>query len=257
VAGDSAVASETSSETSSADVTIDTPEEAVEVSSPVCYAGEFETNNAAGDAISGAGSDAIAPVTAQEDAPAVIAAEEKKPEAPVAPALPSGHFRATPEMMSYVGCSEAEMADILRDLGYRVHPPAEPEGPHSFSLVPRRQRDNRNQHRRQERPQGNRPHHERSHGENRGRGQQRPNEAPVVNAEGAPAAAPEQAREGEQRRHERPQRQDRQDRPQQGDKRPNNEQRQARDQKQGDRPPRNEGQRDQRRDDKRGDRRDG
>ena len=37
--------------------------------------------------------------------------------------LPPGWFRATPQMMSLVGCSEPEMANVLRGLGYRVHPP--------------------------------------------------------------------------------------------------------------------------------------
>src|SRR5262249_7036191 len=43
--------------------------------------------------------------------------------------LPPGWFRATPQMMSLVGCSEPEMADVLRALGYRVHPPSDEHGP--------------------------------------------------------------------------------------------------------------------------------
>ena len=53
--------------------------------------------------------------------------EEPKPEGPRP--LPPGWFRATPQMMSLVGCSEPEMADVLRGLGYRVHPPSEESGP--------------------------------------------------------------------------------------------------------------------------------
>jgi ATP-dependent RNA helicase SUPV3L1/SUV3 len=81
--------------------------------------------------------------------------------------LPPGHFRATPQMMSLVGCSEPEMANVLRALGYRVHPPSEENGPlHSFSIKPRfvrereeqreRQRQQHRQHRdqrRRERPE--------------------------------------------------------------------------------------------------------
>jgi len=70
-------------------------------------------------------------------------------------------------MMSLVGCSEPEMANVLRALGYRVHPPSEENGPlHSFSIKPRfvrereeqreRQRQQHRQHRdqrRRERPE--------------------------------------------------------------------------------------------------------
>jgi ATP-dependent RNA helicase SUPV3L1/SUV3 len=75
--------------------------------------------------------------------------------------LPPGHFRATPQMMSLVGCSEPEMADVLRGLGYRVLLPTEEGGPHSFSVKPRflrereeqreRQREQQRQHREQRR----------------------------------------------------------------------------------------------------------
>jgi ATP-dependent RNA helicase SUPV3L1/SUV3 len=58
------------------------------------------------------------------------------------PALPPGHFRATPEMLSLIGCGEAEMTVILRALGYRVHqPPEGVEGPTTFSMRPRFQRE--------------------------------------------------------------------------------------------------------------------
>ena len=64
-------------------------------------------------------------------------------------------------MMSLVGCSEPEMADVLRGLGYRVLLPTEEGGPHSFSVKPRflrereeqreRQREQQRQHREQRR----------------------------------------------------------------------------------------------------------
>jgi len=104
-----------------------------------------------------------------EQAPAEQApTEEVKAEAPKAEAprkegprrLPPGWFRATPQMMSLVGCSEPEMADVLRGLGYRVHPPSEEHGPlHAFSIKPRfvrereEQRERQRQQQRQQREQ--------------------------------------------------------------------------------------------------------
>jgi ATP-dependent RNA helicase SUPV3L1/SUV3 len=68
-------------------------------------------------------------------------------------ALPPGHFRATSQMMSLVGCSEPEMADVLRGLGYRVLPPAEEGGLHSFSVKPRFLREREEQRERQRQQQ--------------------------------------------------------------------------------------------------------
>lgn len=80
-------------------------------------------------------------------------AEEAAPEAPKPEGprpLPPGWFRATPQMMSLVGCSEPEMADVLRGLGYRVHPPTEEHGPlHAFSVKPRFVREREEQRERQ------------------------------------------------------------------------------------------------------------
>jgi ATP-dependent RNA helicase SUPV3L1/SUV3 len=240
--------------------------EIVEVSSPVCYAPELEPlPMASSDAIGGSGSDAIGAVSPQpEPAPVsdVASSEpaQKAPEAPVPPPLPPGHFRATPEMMSYVGCSEAEMADILRDLGYRVHPPTEPEGPHSFSLAPRRPHNARPQ-RRDDRPQGNRPH-----GQRHGRGREQ--DKPAAAAQGAaPAGEGDQAaaQTGEQRPdRQRPDRQ-RHDGPHQNKPRSNDDRRnqQARggEQNRGPRKegPRNEGPRQEgaRKEGRRDERRDG
>ena len=73
--------------------------------------------------------------------------EAKKPEPK--PLMP-GYFRATPQMMSLVGCSEPEMANVLRALGYRVHPPSDENGPlHSFSIKPRFVREREEQRERQ------------------------------------------------------------------------------------------------------------
>jgi len=75
--------------------------------------------------------------------------EGAKPASGARP-LPPGWFRATPQMMSLVGCSEPEMADVLRGLGYRVHPPTEEHGPlHSFSVKPRYVREREEQRERQ------------------------------------------------------------------------------------------------------------
>ena len=82
--------------------------------------------------------------------------------------LPPGWFRATPQMMSLVGCSEPEMANVLRGLGYRVHPPAEEHGPlYAFSVKPRfvrereEQRERQRQQQRQQRDQQRRQRPER------------------------------------------------------------------------------------------------
>src|SRR5262249_50666662 len=79
-------------------------------------------------------------------------AEEAKPEAiKTEPRpLPPGYFRATSQMMSLVGCSEPEMANVLRGLGYRVHPPSEENGPlYAFSVKPRFVREREEQRERQ------------------------------------------------------------------------------------------------------------
>jgi len=74
--------------------------------------------------------------------------EERKPSGPRP--LPPGWFRATPQMMSLVGCSEPEMADVLHGLGYRVHPPTEESGPlHAFSVKSRYVREREEQRERQ------------------------------------------------------------------------------------------------------------
>jgi len=64
--------------------------------------------------------------------------------------LPPGWFRATPQMMSLVGCSEPEMANVLAALGYRVHPPTEEFGPlYAYSVKPRFVREREEQRERQ------------------------------------------------------------------------------------------------------------
>jgi ATP-dependent RNA helicase SUPV3L1/SUV3 len=103
---------------------------------------------------------AVEEIKAEEPAPAVdvmIAvahtSEEAKLDEPkkVEPKpLAPGWFRATPQMMSLVGCSEPEMADVLRGLGYRVHPPTDESGPlFAFSVKPRFVREREEQRERQ------------------------------------------------------------------------------------------------------------
>ena len=99
--------------------------------------------------------EAAEPVAASaEAAPAEGAAAEAPAAEDAAKAgpkpLPPGWFRATPQMMSLVGCSEPEMADVLRGLGYRVHPPSDEHGPlHAFSVKPRFVREREEQRERQ------------------------------------------------------------------------------------------------------------
>ncbi|SEO99649.1 ATP-dependent RNA helicase SUPV3L1/SUV3 [Rhodospirillales bacterium URHD0017] len=122
--------------------------------------------------------DAAVEETQADEAPVDATAEETPGDAP-APAteqartagprpLPPGWFRATPQMMSLVGCSEPEMANVLRGLGYRVHPPTEEHGPlYAFSVKPRfvrereEQRDRQRQQQRQQRDQRRRERPER------------------------------------------------------------------------------------------------
>jgi len=98
--------------------------------------------------------------TKAEEAPVETKADEPSAEAPAPAAdearktgprpLPPGWFRATPQMMSLVGCSEPEMANVLRGLGYRVHPPSEEHGPlYAFSVKPRFVREREEQRERQ------------------------------------------------------------------------------------------------------------
>jgi hypothetical protein len=78
------------------------------------------------------------------------AAKPAEPKKAQPRALPPGWFRATPQMMSLVGCSEPEMADVLRGLGYRVHPPSDEAGPlFAFSVKPRFVREREEQRERQ------------------------------------------------------------------------------------------------------------
>ncbi|MEK7688450.1 MAG: helicase-related protein, partial [Pseudomonadota bacterium] len=98
----------------------------------------------------------VEPVNAESmgeaSAEPAVAVEEPTPEAKVEGPRPlqPGHFRATPQMMSLVGCSEPEMANVMQALGYRVHPPSEESGPlHSFSMKPRFVREREEQRERQ------------------------------------------------------------------------------------------------------------
>ncbi len=116
----------------------ETPTEAsADVEAPAEAAAESPSSEAAGEPAAAA---AEAGDSGKPDAPA------KKEPRP----LPPGWFRATPQMMSLVGCSEPEMANVLRGLGYRVHPPSDENGPlHAFSIKPRFVREREEQRERQ------------------------------------------------------------------------------------------------------------
>lgn len=120
-------------------------EEAIAVEAPVTEATAAEVVAADAPMSEEATPVESAPVEAEA---AEAPQEEKKPEGPRP--LQPGHFRATPQMMSLVGCSEPEMANVMQALGYRVHPPTEATGPlHSFSMKPRFVREREEQRERQ------------------------------------------------------------------------------------------------------------
>jgi ATP-dependent RNA helicase SUPV3L1/SUV3 len=96
----------------------------------------------------------VATEEAKVEAPAGEEAKAEEPKAEEAKKgprpLPPGWFRAAPQMMSLVGCSEPEMANVLQGLGYRVHPPSEENGPlHAFSIKPRFVREREEQRERE------------------------------------------------------------------------------------------------------------
>lgn len=123
--------------------------EAVAVEAPVVEAPAVEAPAVEASVAEEPASDAlVADQTAATETPP----EAKKPEGPRP--LQPGHFRATPQMMSLVGCSEPEMANVMQALGYRVHPPTEATGPlHSFSMKPRFVREREEQRERQRQQQ--------------------------------------------------------------------------------------------------------
>ena len=128
-------AEETLAEETPAEAAAETPVE------PVAEAAEASPDPTAADSEPAQAAAADAASTEETKQP-----EEKKGPRP----LPPGWFRATPQMMSLVGCSEPEMADVLRGLGYRVHPPGEEFGPlHAFSVKPRFVREREEQRERQ------------------------------------------------------------------------------------------------------------
>ncbi|HKH66076.1 MAG TPA: helicase-related protein [Reyranella sp.] len=107
-------------------------------------------------------------ISAEAPAPATDEAKPDEAKKTGPRPLPPGWFRATPQMMSLVGCSEPEMANVLRGLGYRVHPPSEEHGPlYAFSVKPRfvrereEQRERQRLQQRQQRDQQRRPRPER------------------------------------------------------------------------------------------------
>ncbi len=146
----------------------------------------------------------VAPEVTAEAAPGETPGEtpaEATTEAPPAePAkagpkpLPPGWFRATPQMMSLVGCSEPEMADVLRGLGYRVHPPSEEHGPlFAFSVKPRFVREREEQRERQRQQQRERDQRRRERPE-------RPNERQFFADAQRPGGGPGGPKRGDQRR---------------------------------------------------------
>ena len=144
--------------------------------------------------------------------------------------LPPGWFRAAPQMMSLVGCSEPEMANVLRGLGYRVHPPSDEHGPlYAFSMKPRfvrereEQRDRQRQQQRQQRDQRRRERPERPNerqffadtprperGQDRGKDERRRDTAAPGGppGKGARDGRPEADRPRDDRRGPRPPRRD-------------------------------------------------
>jgi ATP-dependent RNA helicase SUPV3L1/SUV3 len=144
--------------------------------------------------------------------------------------LPPGWFRAAPQMMSLVGCSEPEMANVLRGLGYRVHPPSDEHGSlYAFSMEPRfvrereEQRERQRQQQKQQRDQRRRERPERPNerqffadtprperGQDRGKDERRRD---VAGPEGPPnkgarEGRPEADRPRDDRRGPRPPRRD-------------------------------------------------
>ncbi|HZQ01935.1 MAG TPA: helicase-related protein [Reyranella sp.] len=160
----------------------------------------------------------------EEVKPEQATAEEAEPEEPKKAEpkpLPPGWFRATPQMMSLVGCSEPEMANVLRGLGYRVHPPSEEHGPlYAFSVKPRfvrereeqreRQRQQereRREQRRRERPE--RPNERQFFADTAKRDGQRPGKANIgPRSEGKPRGDGPPRENRDDRRGPRPPRRD-------------------------------------------------
>jgi ATP-dependent RNA helicase SUPV3L1/SUV3 len=162
--------------------------------------------------------------------------------APERPSLPPGHFRITPEMLSLIGCAEPEMTIILRALGYRVHqPPEDAEGPTTFSMRPRFQRERDEHHAQRGDPRRWRRHDDQAPPESRDRRRprrERRPDAPAAPDGGSPPPAEVQgaAPRGDERRPWRRDggpREERRDRPegggkfagQQGERRGNGERR--------------------------------
>ena len=161
------------------------------------------------------------PEEAKSEEPTTEASEKEALAKDVLKPPPPGHFRATPQMMSLVGCSEPEMANVLRGLGYRVHVPSEENGPlHSFSVKPRfvrereeqrerqrQQEKERREQRRRERPE--RPNERQFFADSPQRGEPRRDGAKDAPRRDGPR--PDRAKDGpprEERRGPRPPRRD-------------------------------------------------
>ncbi|MGZ3173661.1 MAG: helicase-related protein [Croceibacterium sp.] len=173
-----------------------------------------------------------------EDAKAEEAkAEEPKKGCPRP--LPAGWFRAAPQMMSLVGCSEPEMANVLQGLGYRVHPPSEENGPlYAFSIKPRFVRE-REEQRERERLQQRQQREQRE--QRRRERPERPNERQFFADSARPGTGKDERRRGSPRQDGPPQEGPRQNgAPNKGapNKGPRPEGDRPRDDRRGPRPPR-------------------
>ncbi|MGZ5870351.1 MAG: helicase-related protein, partial [Croceibacterium sp.] len=173
-----------------------------------------------------------------EDAKAEEAkAEEPKKGGPRP--LPAGWFRAAPQMMSLVGCSEPEMANVLQGLGYRVHPPSEENGPlYAFSIKPRFVRE-REEQRERERLQQRQQREQRE--QRRRERPERPNERQFFADSARPGTGKDERRRGSPRQDGPPQEGPRQNgAPNKGapNKGPRPEGDRPRDDRRGPRPPR-------------------
>jgi ATP-dependent RNA helicase SUPV3L1/SUV3 len=126
-----------------------TASETTVTETPAAEAAAAETTTAEAAAPEPAATDSTTAESAAETT-AVVEEPKQEPKAEGPRPLQPGHFRATPQMMSLVGCSEPEMANVMLALGYRVHPPSEASGPlHSFSMKPRFVREREEQRERQ------------------------------------------------------------------------------------------------------------
>lgn len=148
---DDASVTETASDQATVDSTTIDEAKAVPTGADSKAADSTAADSTAADATAGDATTTEVPAGEASAPSTVETGEAGQAEAPKGPRpLPPGWFRAAPQMMSLVGCSEPEMANVLRALGYRVHPPTEETGPlHAFSVKPRFVREREEQRERE------------------------------------------------------------------------------------------------------------